>query len=410
MNPPLFPSFRVSLKQTLLPLYSLLILLFFESLGIAGINSGSDGHDGIFAPTTNTVIDMTDHPDGIYHYTTVSIPKGVTVTFIPNEKNAPVIWLVQTKCVIDGLIDLSATKEFPNANTEVVGGPGGFRGGNSGAFAGNGQGPGGGKSGACGGNASFGTFGDQVEGQSLKGQIYGNAFLLPLLGGSGGGGGSDATGTGGGGGAILIAAGESITMSGTINSRGGNAYTYYQGSELRGNGAGSGGAVRLMSQVVSGQGSINVNGGIVLGSYSIFNFAGNGRVRLDVLENHFTGSVIGSFSQGFQPVIIPSVGQGAQLSIASIGGSSVSSSPSGILAKPDATISGQQINPIPVEVHCSNIPLNTSITVIVRPANGPSISAVGKNSTGTASSSTATILMNMPRGGGLIYATATSTQ
>ena len=61
----------------------------------AQVNSGSNGSDGAFNPTTNTVINMADHPDGIYHYTSVNIPSGVTVTFIPNANNTPVVWLVQ---------------------------------------------------------------------------------------------------------------------------------------------------------------------------------------------------------------------------------------------------------------------------------------------------------------------------
>jgi hypothetical protein len=39
--------------------------------------------------------DIADHPDGIYHYTTVNIPAGVTVTFKPNAQNSPLVWLLQ---------------------------------------------------------------------------------------------------------------------------------------------------------------------------------------------------------------------------------------------------------------------------------------------------------------------------
>jgi len=75
------------------------------------------------------------------------------------------------------------------------------------------------------------------------------------------------------------------------------------------------------------------------------------------------------------------------------------------LATPDALIFAQQNNPIPIVVRCANIPLNTQITVSVRPANGSVVSATGNN-TGTLASSTATISINMPRAGGIIYATA----
>ena len=65
----------------------------------AQVNSGSNSSDGAFNPTTNTVINMADHSDGIYHYTSVNIPSGVTVTFIPNANNTPVVWLGQCNLI-----------------------------------------------------------------------------------------------------------------------------------------------------------------------------------------------------------------------------------------------------------------------------------------------------------------------
>ena len=49
---------------------------------------------------------MADRPDGIYHYTSVNIPAGVTVSFIPNAGNKPVIWLVQGDCAISGIVSV----------------------------------------------------------------------------------------------------------------------------------------------------------------------------------------------------------------------------------------------------------------------------------------------------------------
>jgi len=74
---------------------------------IGQVNSGSDGSDGAFHPTTNTVIDMADHPDGIYQYTSVNIPADVTVTFIPNANNTPVVWLVENTVIINGTVNLN---------------------------------------------------------------------------------------------------------------------------------------------------------------------------------------------------------------------------------------------------------------------------------------------------------------
>jgi hypothetical protein len=84
----------------------------------------------------------------------------------------------------------------------------------------------------------------------------------------------------------------------------------------------------------------------------------------------------------------------------------VSPSPTGVLFTPDAVLSAQQNNPIQIVVNCSKLPLHSLITVIVKPANGPSVSATTFNDTGTESASTATVSLNIPRGGGLIYATA----
>lgn len=201
---------------------------------------------------------------------------------------------------------------------------------------------------------------------------------------------------------MLIAASGEILLDGQINARGGGVY-----GNLDSGGGGSGGAVRLIASRLTGTGGIYAEGGqqsrTGIGGYPV---AGSGRIRFDVLENSFGGGVYGVFTHGFQPIIFPTNGQVAQLTVTSVGGVPVSASPSGQLATPDAVLSAQQNNPIPVVVHCSNIPLNTQITVSVKPANGAAVSATGLNSSGTLASSTATVLINMPRGGGLIYATA----
>lgn len=163
----------------------------------------------------------------------------------------------------------------------------------------------------------------------------------------------------------------------------------------------------LVATKVGGNGGIGTFGGRATPFFSISN-AGNGRVRIDSLQNDFAGAIGGSFTQGFQPIIIPAAGQGIQLSIASIAGNAISSNPSGVLVNPDVIIPAQQANPIPIVVNCNNIPLNTEISVIVRPANGPEVQAVGINNAGTLAASTATISLNMPRGGGIIYARCVS--
>ena len=372
----------------------------------AQVNSGSNGSDGTFNPTTNIVINMADHPNGIYQYTSINIPASVTVAFIPNANNTPVTWLVQSNCLISGTIALLG---------DYIGGgsgrPGGYRGGNSGTTATGGQGPGAGatfddsQSTALGGNGSFGSSGGTNGLNSTylaAGLVYGNQFLIPLLGGSGGGGSTICAYPGGdGGGAMLIAASGTIDLTGHIFATGGGSPSCFAG-------AGSGGAIRFLSAKIVGTGEIRTDGG--RSGAEVFDAGphggGLGRVRFDTLDNGFNGTVVGFFTAGFQPIIIPTNGQGAQLTVTSVGGVPVSASPTGQLSTPDALLSAQQNNPISIVVHCANIPLNTQITVSVKPANGAAVSATGLNSTGTLSSSTATVLITMPRGGGLIYATA----
>ena len=382
------------------------LVLALTASAQAQVNSGSTGADGAFNPTANTVINMADHPDGIYHYTSVNIPAGASVTFIPNANNTPVVWLVQSNCVIDGTVSLNG--EPANATVGGNGGPGGYRGGSSGSNPTGGQGPGGGPPGVSGyaPNASFGGYGT-TNGDLITGPIYGNSFLLPLVGGSGGGGsryydGLGGGGGGGGGGAILIAASGQIQLNGMLRALGGNGTYIYNGGIA--GGCGSGGAIRLVASSLTGGGSIVTSGGIT-GSQGQ-SVGGSGRVRFDTYQNTFGGPINGVFTQGFQPILLPIAGQGSQLNITSVGGVAVSASPTGGLATPDAIIAGQQSNPVTIVVRCTNLPLNTPVTVTVRPASGAPISAVGLNNSGTLASSTATVQLNMPRGGGQIYATA----
>lgn len=396
------------------------IVVLLACLGVhAQVNSGSNGSDGAFNPTTNIVINMADHPTGIYQYTSVNIPTNVTVTFIPNANNTPVVWLVQSNVVINGTVDVSG--QNANLTAGGIGGPGGFQGGNGGPAMSYGQGPGGGPSGTnYGANASYGGAGGLYS-LGVSGPIYGNVFLIPLIGGSGGGGamtGSSQVGQGpgdgggGGGGALLIAA-ANFTLNGLINANGGASYDYLNYGcnpgpcHLTLGGGGSGGAVRLVASKIAGSGTVSTSGGCggTSGS-SCYSTGGLGRIRFDAYETSFSGNIGGIFTQGVQPIIIPVAGQLPQLTVTSVGGVPVSASPTGALPTPDAVLSAQQNNPIPIVVHCSNIPLNTQITVSVKPANGAAVTATGLNSSGTLSSSTATILITMPRGGGIIYATA----
>jgi hypothetical protein len=386
----------------------LFVFLLLQIVCLAQVNTGSNGSDGAFNPTANTVINMASHPDGIYQYTSVNIPANVTVTFIPNANNTPVTWLVQGNVVISGLVDVRGQSENGNsANVPGKGGPGGGVGGYGGQGSSplphRGEGLGGGDASqpgvnAIGGNGSYATVGEARTYYGLlqvaAGLTYGNRYLVPLNAGSGGGG-SMGMGGGGGGGAILIASDRTIRVDGAVSADGGAGIggPPYSGS-------GSGGGIRLLAPQILGRGGLSALGAACMDK------AGDGYVRLDVLDDQFFGTLSGSASRGFNPILIAPANQNVSLAIQSVAGNAVPPNPTGVLITPDVTISSQQANPIPIIFQCANIPLNTPITVVVRPVNGPMVVAGGMNNGGVLASSTGTVSVNMPRGGGIIYAKA----
>jgi hypothetical protein len=59
-------------------------------------SSGSTGADGAYAPScapTPCTVTETLPPSGVYNYTTVTIPSGVTVQYTRNAANTPVTLL-----------------------------------------------------------------------------------------------------------------------------------------------------------------------------------------------------------------------------------------------------------------------------------------------------------------------------
>jgi len=68
-------------------------------------SSGSTGADGTFAPTQNTALALP--ANGIFNFTTVNIPAGVTVTFQNNGTNTPVTILATGDVTIAGTIALA---------------------------------------------------------------------------------------------------------------------------------------------------------------------------------------------------------------------------------------------------------------------------------------------------------------
>jgi hypothetical protein len=272
-------------------------------LSAQGFSSGSTGALGALVVTSNTVVQLP--PDGVLNYTTININQNTTLTFQRNALNTPVYLLAQSDVLIQGSIVVSGQN---NAGAiPGLGGPGGFDGGFGGSTAtlpsqtpGDGHGPGGGLSRIIANqwayNAAF------AVPNGVNSNIYGNALLLPLVGGSGGGGWSGNPGQagGGGGGALLIASSTRITQNGSLWARGGN-----------GGGNGSAGAVRLVAPIVTGSGQIYADSPAF------------GRVRIDCPDNTSWRNITiyGSASRGNRMIVFPP--NPAQLRIVSAAGQAI---------------------------------------------------------------------------------------
>ena len=81
----------------------------------AQFSSGSSGSDGPLAPTANTVLQIPTN--GIFNFTTINIPAGVTVTFTKNASNTPVTLLATGDVTIAGTIDVSGANGGNNITT-----------------------------------------------------------------------------------------------------------------------------------------------------------------------------------------------------------------------------------------------------------------------------------------------------
>ena len=332
-----------------------------------------DGSNWELFSQQNVVFNMNDKTDGVWNFTSIHIPQGVVVDFLPNAGNAPVQWLATENVQIDGTLNLNGKDGtgIPDPGNEALGGPGGFAGGlggirfdQSGSYTGNpGLGPGGGLPGieinTGGGGGGYLTIGGGGEG--LGGEPYGNAFIQPLIGGSGGGGGASSDtlnggNGGGGGGAILIASSKDIAVNGSITANGGRGFDSRRGS------AGSGGAVRLIADRITGSGSVSAIGGPRWWNGS------NGRIRLEAFFRDFrtTGSTdpVGSYTA---PIVTQNF-DSFSLAVVDIAGENVAQPPTGDPKNPDVifTESGE----VAITVQATNIPDNTPVTLKVVTSEG----------------------------------------
>lgn len=376
-------------------------------------SNGSDGPLTFDEQTTVTVFDPASYNppldadnDGVYHFTTVTIPPGRTLKFKPDKVGwNPIYWLCQGDVVINGKLDFSGEDghaENSNAQGKIsIPGPGGFPGGW-------GRSPGIGVSARSG----FGP------GMTTRGGLFpGNLFLLPLIGGNGGSGGtfvSGSTPTGGGGaggGAFLLASNTSIGIGGQILATGGKAGGPYNAF---GGYGGAGGAIRLMAPTVSGGGTLSAEYGISWWGVDTPQYkAQYGVVRIESLNDAFTIPPSGDkvrrvtlLSTG--TLIFPSeLSQYARL--VRIGGVELPARTSGSFTVPDAVINTDQ--PVLFEIEARNIPLGTTFTISLWNETALLIEFPTGGLAGTLAGSTATATPAIPiqygNTRGFIYATWT---
>jgi len=427
----------VNRRKTMKTNYEMIIktLLIVFTLGssasvFAVVNSGSTGADGPFAPTVNT--QLTLPPDGIFNFTTVNIPVGVTVTFQKNTTNTPVTILATGDVTLAGVIDVSGQAgpdvgaagdgNVGDDGLPGLGGPGGFNGG-QGAAVGRGQtggtglGPGGGGPGQfqtnqnliCGGGGGgFGTdglrnifFGRCPDGAGTAGPSYGVPGLLPLIGGSGGGGGAGGDsfvggGGGGGGGAILIASSGTVNVTGTINASGGKGASLAGSGSGGAGGGGSGGAIRIVATTISGEGPIMANlgaRGLGLGGENHGGNGGLGRIRFETetITRVAVTTPTFSFSQPQEIFVAGLPG----LRITRVAGVDAPLAPTG---SADITLPEATPNPVTVEFATNGVPLGNTITLTVTPPSGATTSAISNALVGTVDNATASVSVNLPTG------------
>lgn len=316
----------------------------------------------------------------VFKYSSVTMPSGCnsTIRFINHPSRAPVVWLVSGNVTLnrsDSVIDLSGETASTTAHGEP--GPGGFRGGvgyqSASLPASGGFGPGGGAPGTTGQGGNYST-----KGGLNTGPIYGNARILPLIGGSGGGGKSDQNlGSGGAGGALLIAATGAIALNGAITANG--TCEFYWGA-----GCSGGGAIRLVAETITGNGRIEANGGS--SNYSAG--GGAGRVRLE--SNSYTGTIVTSpvanAVQPDNPVLIWPPATAPTVRVVSIGGASAPADPRALLTGPDLTLSNVASGNIVLETQ--NVETNASVVVRVTPKYGAPFSVNATLTSGNATLAT----------------------
>lgn len=378
-------------------------------------NSGSNGEDGAFDLTgraSGTVVDFKPEDFGIdrdgdhvFHFTTITIPAGVTVRMSAKWTNGPIYWLATGAVNIAGTINLSGENGHPASASSSARfpnwpGPGGFAGGIGGNYA----------SGSRGGSRSgFGPGGGraypingwpQAHGEGAK--LVANEFLVPLIGGSGGGGGSDSTyewwgaGGGAGGGAILVSSSVSIEVASGATIRADGGSTGSGGTHGIYGGGGCGGSIRLIAPILQGGGLLTTNPGGSVNNSSTF-VASYGRARLEAYQHNqnFTlnqtnwtkASPFNSYVPNTKP---------PRIEVTQIAGQTIAASPTGSFDTADVTINTN--TPVQVVIRAHQVPTGTIPKVYLNSLDGNDQTIDAPPLTGTYEDSTSTVMATFPNG------------
>jgi hypothetical protein len=123
------------------------LLSCFTAFSQVYTGSGSTGSDGpltfpnahpgdviVFNPATYGQKPLDPSNDGIFNFTNITIPTGVTVKLTSTYINHPVYWLATGNVDIEGTLDLSGgdgapPTSLPSIRVSSVPGPGGYPGG-----------------------------------------------------------------------------------------------------------------------------------------------------------------------------------------------------------------------------------------------------------------------------------------
>ena len=362
---------------------SLFVIVFFVSLALfyttqttlaqtGTVDSRSDGSDGALNLTTpGTVIfdpqALGLDPDGdhIFHFTTINVAAGVTVTLKFPYLSGPVYWLAMGDVHIDGTLDLRGEdkKDIPPNGIPLRAEPGagGFPGGMIGVNDHLGYGPG----------------------------TLGNAYLAPLVGGSGG----NASGIGlpsasngpAGGGAIMIASSQAIAIDGSILVK------------LGSGGHGGSGAIHLIAPIIRGNGTLDAS---IYGSSN-----GRGRIRFETFQYEFSGTFSGSgfFSSVSTPFIVRlPENPPATVRVVDVASAAIPERPTGSFVTPDATINST--DPIIVTIEARYVPLGSVVKLHIYSEGGSRQALDSTPLAGTFAQSTATVTATVPTGYSRMFA------